>query len=235
MKIAILEDDPSQAKFIAGILEEAGHVCSTFPTGKALISRLRQDTFDLVLLDWNLPDMSGIEVLNWIHRVQETPPAALIVTSRSAQADIVAGLDAGADDFIVKPADELILLARVNAVLRRAHPAESTNRIETIGAFIFDPLKESVTVRGEAAPLTSKEFQLALFLFRNLNRALSRSYLLETIWGHEPDLPTRTLDAHVSRIRLKLGLRPENGFRLAPIYSYGYRLETLSDAAPESE
>ena len=124
MRLAILEDEPSQAQLIVGILERAGHACASFATGKALISRMRQDTFDLVLLDWNLPDMSGIEVLSWIRRAQETPPAAMILTSRSAQADVVAGLDSGADDFIVKPADELVLLARVNAVMRRARRAD---------------------------------------------------------------------------------------------------------------
>lgn len=230
MKIAILEDDPSQAGHIARTLEEAGHNCSVFSQGRVLISRLRQDTFDLVVLDWNLPDISGIDVLHWIRRDLANPTPALILTSRSDQGDTVAALNAGADDFVVKPADEAVLLARVNAIMRRARPASTPGFLEAPGDIVFDLLRARAKVRGEVVELTAKEFELALFFFRNLNRALARSYLLEAVWGHDPQLPTRTLDAHVSRIRLKLSLRPDSGYRLAPIYSYGYRLETLSEA-----
>ena len=90
-------------------------------------------------------------------------------------------------------------------------------------------------MNGELLPLTAKEFGLALLLFRNVHRALSRGHILEAIWGRNPDLPTRTLDMHISRIRTKLELRPENGYRLAPVYSYGYRLEQLTDGWSEGD
>ncbi len=90
-----------------------------------------------------------------------------------------------------------------------------------------------MTRDGEPVALTAKEFGLALLLFRNVHRALSRGHILEAIWGRNPDLPTRTLDMHISRIRSKLELRPQNGYRLAPVYSYGYRLERLTEDAPE--
>jgi DNA-binding response OmpR family regulator len=228
VRIRILEDDTHQADLIATTLREAGHMCVTFASGKALIARLRQETFDLLLLDWNLPDLSALEVMKWMRTALEKRPPVLIITARSAQADVIAGLDAGADDFIIKPLDPPVLVARVTAVLRRVYPVDAQSRVETFGEFTFEPLSEIVSDGQDRVQLTSKEFELALVFFRNLHRPLSRAYLLESVWGRNPDLPTRTLDAHVSRLRLKLNLRPERGYRLAPVYSYGYRLESLN-------
>ena len=129
-----------------------------------------------------------------------------MITARASAEDIVTALDAGADDFIIKPIERSILLARVNAVLRRAYPSGATMRPETFGDHLFDPMAETVTYGEKTVKLTSKEFALALAFFRNMNRPLGRAYLLETVWGRNPDLPTRTLDAHVSRIRAKLDL-----------------------------
>jgi DNA-binding response OmpR family regulator len=168
-------------------------------------------------------------VLDWMSKGLEVAPPALIITSRSGIADAVAGLDAGADDFLVKPVDELLLLARINAVLRRTYPEDRSSPVVTLAGATFDAPAATVTIHGQAVSLTAKEFDLALAFFKNRHRPLSRTYLLETVWGRNPDVPTRTLDAHVSRIRLKLGLRRENGFRLAPVYSYGYRLEVVLD------
>ncbi len=158
----------------------------------------------------------------------------LLLTGRSAEADVVAGLGAGADDYVVKPLQPAVLLARVNALLRRAYPAQGAGPIETFGDYTFNLPAETITVRGEAVTVTAKEFALGLLLFRNIQRALSRAHILEAVWGRNPDLLTRTLDMHVSRVRSKLNLRPENGFRLIPVYSYGYRLERLVEAASES-
>lgn len=228
MKVAVLEDDEAQAELIVRVLASAGHACVTFATGRALMTKLRQETYDLLMLDWNLPDIAGIEIAAWARTHLSPTPPIVMVTARSDAEDIVAGLNAGADDFLVKPIISPVLLARVHAVLRRAYPAELGSRVETFGQVSFDPLNLSVGVGdGHPVQLTSKEFTLGLLFFRNLHRALSRSYLLETVWGRNPDLATRTLDAHVSRIRNKLHLRPENGFKLAPVYSYGYRLERI--------
>lgn len=233
MRIAVLEDDPVQADLVIRVVETTGHSCVNFASGKALMSRLRQETYDLLILDWNVPDVQGIEVTAWVREHMKPPPPILMLTARSDAEDIVTGLNAGADDFLVKPIEPPVLRARIQAVLRRAYPAELNARSETFGDITFDQLHLTATVRGEVVTLTSKEFALALVFFRNLNRALGRSYLLESVWGRSPDLATRTLDAHVSKIRAKLNLRPENGFKLAPVYSYGYRLERLSADEPE--
>ena len=230
MRIAALDDDPALLEAIERVLTEAGHSCQTFSLAKTLIAALRRETFDLLVVDWNLPDMSGVETIAWARENLETPPPTLLLTSRSAEEDVVEGLTAGADEYVVKPAPAPVLLARVNALLRRAYPGKPAERVEAFGDYGFDTQAEAVTLAGEPGPaMTSKEFALALLLFRNTHRALSRAHILEAVWGRNPDLPTRTLDMHISRIRSKLNLRPENGFRLAPVYSYGYRLERLQD------
>jgi DNA-binding response OmpR family regulator len=149
-----------------------------------------------------------------------------MLSSRSAEEDIVAGLSAGADDYVVKPVAPAVLLARVNALARRAYPPPPPDGIETFGDYLFDMRNETVELVGQQIMLTAKEFALALLLFRNIHRPLSRAYIFEALWGGNPDLSTRTLDAHISNVRTKLNLRPGNGYKLVPIYAYGYRLET---------
>lgn len=230
MRIAALDDDEAQAETVSRLLTEAGHTCQSFHIGKALIAALRRETYDLLVLDWNLPDMTGLDAIAWARENLTSPPPILLLTGRSDEGDVVHGLNAGADDYVIKPVQPSILLARVNALLRRAYP-EGGGAIETFGDYDFNIPAETATMRGEAVTLTAKEFGLALLLFRNTHRALSRAHILEVIWGRNPDLPTRTLDMHISRIRTKLNLRPEHGFRLAPVYSYGYRLERLEERA----
>lgn len=235
MRIAALDDDDAQREAIARVLVSGGHNCQCFHLAAPLIASLRRETFDLLILDWNVPDMSGLEVVEWAQKNLSPSPPILLLTSRSAEADVVTGLNAGADDYVVKPVQAGVLLARVNALLRRSYPDRASGGVETFGDYRFNLPAEQVTMNGELAPLTSKEFGLALLLFRNVHRALSRGHILEAIWGRNPDLPTRTLDMHISRIRTKLELRPQNGYRLAPVYSYGYRLEQLTDGWSERD
>ena len=230
MKIAVLDDDPIQSETMAKTVEDMGYRPVVFSRAQALISALRRDTFDLLVVDWNLPDRSGLEVLAWARNNLRPPPPMLLVTSRSEDEDVVAGLNAGADDYITKPLSPAVLAARLSALMRRAYTQFSPGGIEVYGETVFDGGAGTVTQSGVVVPMTAKEFALAQLLFRNLHRALSRTYLLETVWGNEPNLNSRSLDMHVSRVRSKLNLRPEHGFRLTPIYSYGYRLERVAQA-----
>lgn len=227
MRIAILEDDAALGSLVETILGRAGHACELFTDGTTLLRALHRDTYDLLILDWNVPGTSGVGVLEWVRANLDTAPPSLMLTSRSAEEDIVAGLSAGADDYVVKPVSPGVLEARVNALVRRAYPAALPSS-EAFGQYVFDTRIETVRLCNEPVSLTAKEFALALLLFRNMHRALSRAYIFEAIWGRNPDLSTRTLDAHVSNVRSKLNLRPENGFKLVPIYAYGYRLEAIS-------
>ena len=227
MRIAILEDDVALAGLVEMTLAEAGHTCEVFGDGQVLTRALHRATYDLLILDWNVPGMTGLGIIEWTRGNLEVPPPALMLTSRSAEEDIVAGLSAGADDYVIKPVAPAVLKARVNALVRRAYPTTNP-MVEQFGPYRFDTRADTVERDGEAVALTAKEFALALLLFRNMHRALSRTYIFESLWGRNPDLPTRTLDAHISNIRTKLNLRPGNGFKLVPIYAYGYRLEALS-------
>lgn len=230
MKIAILEDEEPQAERVLATLQAAGHECAWFRTGQPLLTKLREEVFDLLVLDWNVPQMTGLEITVWARANLRPTPAILMLTARTASEDIVESLNAGADDFVVKPVDPVVLTARVNALLRRVHPVEEGAKTVVFGAYTFNPLHLTATWPGGEARLTAKEYALALVFFHNLHRPLGRVYLLETVWGRNPDLQSRTLDAHVAKVRAKLGLRPENGFRLSPVYSYGYRLEQISDS-----
>lgn len=225
MRIAIVDDDESIIEFAAIALTAAGHSSVGFRTGAALLAALRRQTFDLILLDWNLPDSSGMDLLKSIRDAVSRATAIIMLTSRADKDDVAAALHAGADDYVVKPETASVIVARVEAVLRRAMPTAIQERVLHFGPYAFDRLTERVKVRDEDVALSAKEFQLALTLFENMHRALSRSYLLETIWQSAADLSTRTLDMHVSRIRTKLKLTPENGYRIVAISGYGYRME----------
>lgn len=226
MRIAILEDDLALAGLVEKALTEAGHHCELFVEGQGLSRALHRNTYDLLILDWNVPGLTGHEILQWMKANMDAPPPSIMLTSRSSEEDIVAGLSAGADDYVIKPVTPAVLKARVEALARRAYPPPAPG-LETYGPYRFDARAETAELSGQPVSLTAKEFALALLLFRNLHRALSRAYIFESLWGRNPDLPTRTLDAHISNVRTKLNLRPDNGFKLVPIYAYGYRLEAL--------
>jgi len=224
MKVAILDDDPAVLESVARLLRPAGFDCTTFDQGRNLVRALHRDSFEMFVIDWNLPDLSGISVVEWIRNQIGTQPPVLLLTNRVTDEDAVTALRAGADDFVTKPFPPAVLLARVEALARRSS-VNLSRTTEAFGPYEFELTSKTLKADGEVVHLTPKEFNLALLLFRNLNRAVSRTYIFETIWGIDPDLSTRTLDIHISKIRAKLGLKPESGFRLAPVYGYGYRLE----------
>jgi DNA-binding response OmpR family regulator len=227
MRIAVLDNDRSQADLICQVLTGAGHVCQAFDSGKDLLGVLRKDNFDMLLLDWHVTDLSGAEVLR---RAKEKLPAhtpMMFVTGNSCEDDIVAGVAAGADDYMIKPLRRGELLARVQALLRRAYPSQNGAEQLQFGQYVFETRPGRLLMDGAVIDVTHKEFYLALLFFRNIGRPLSRAYIHEAVWIRETAVPSRTMDTHVSRVRNKLQLRPENGFRLVPVYSYGYRLEKM--------
>lgn len=228
MRIAILDDDQSLLDLTTSTLTDAGHFCHAFTSGKMMMHQLHRESFDLLILDWQVPDLSGTEILQWVREKLSSSLPVLFMTNRSSEDDIVAGLAAGADDYMIKPIRRGELVARVNALLRRAYPAQAEAETAVFGQYEFDIRASRATLAGKEIELTQKEFDLALLLFQNLGRPLSRAYILEAVWSRDIEIPSRTMDTHISRVRTKLDLRPENGYRLAPVYSYGYRLEQIS-------
>jgi DNA-binding response OmpR family regulator len=228
MRIAVLDDDRSQTDLVSQVLTAAGHICHAFQSGKEMVNQLRRESFDMLIIDWQVPDLSGADVLRWSREKLPSTLPVLFMTSRSGEDDIVVGLAAGADDYMIKPIRRGELVARVQALLRRAYPSQNTVEQIQFGDYVFESRTARLLVAGKSIDVTQKEFDLALLFFRNLGRPLSRAYILEAVWSRDVEIPSRTMDTHVSRVRSKLQLRPENGFRLAPVYSYGYRLEQIT-------
>lgn len=231
MHLLLLEDDPVWTAVLEKALHQAGHSCTTYANVAAVKAALRRDSFDLLLLDWNLPDATGYDLLLWAKERLDPCPPVIMVTSRSGSDDIVRALNAGADDFVIKPCEADVLNARIGAVIRRVDvPDQSPSDKEILSGAAFDHSNGVVEIGGEAIKLTEREFNLALILFRNIGRPMGRAHLLDRVWGSTPDTQTRTLDVHISRIRNRLGLRAEKGIRLLPVYNFGYRLEQLIPA-----
>lgn len=230
MRIAIADDDHDSLVFLESIIASMGHISARFNDGERLTAALLRDTFDLVMLDWNMPGKSGLQVVQWMQQTMDNPPPVIMLTGRTAKRDITEALNAGADDYITKPEEAGVIAARIAAVLRRTSASASMEKVVEFGGYRLDRMAQTIRHDGQDIVLTAKEFELADLLFRNRDRTLSRAYIMETIWRTSADLATRTLDMHISRVRSKLSLKPENGFRIFTVFGYGYRLETIDPA-----
>jgi len=228
LRIALLEDDKDQAALVNLWLEGAGHEVKIYPTSREFQKAVGHDSFDLLVLDWILPDINGDEVLKWVRQSVDWPIPVLFMTQRDAEEDVVHILELGADDYMAKPVSQAVLIARINALGRRARRNEDDEQSTDYGVYHLDPKTHSIAIDGDTIELTSREFDLAWFLFRNSGRVLSRGHILEAVWGSSPDLNTRTVDTHISRLRKKLNIGEKNGWRLKAIYQHGYRLEPLN-------
>lgn len=234
MRVLVVEDDPVHAKAVVRVVGPLGHDIIEVGDGEEAVRLLRSQPVDLVILDWLLPRMSGFEVLYWIRRNLGDVPAVLFLTNKVLDDDIVLAMEAGADDYLVKPFRVGELTARVNALLRRVtHDLERTDHIRA-GDYTLDALGRTVALRGERIELTPKEFDLTALFFNNLGKLLSRKVVSISTWGRELDPASRTLDTHVYRVRQKLALAPENGLRLSAVYTHGYRLEEVPSRSSRS-
>nr|MBF0683516.1 response regulator transcription factor [Pseudomonas sp.] len=190
----------------------------------------RADPFDLLLLDWEMPDINGLDVLRWVRSNRGQTLPIMLLTSRTREEDLVVGLEAGADDYMMKPIRSGELNARVRALLRRhAHASPASEQPFRCGAYDIDPATKTISLNKRSIELASKEYELAILLFRNPGRLFSRSSLSYSVWNRELPATSRTLDTHLSNIRRKLQLTPENGVRLNASYALGYRLTVLTD------
>ncbi|MEJ2405943.1 MAG: response regulator transcription factor [Candidatus Thiodiazotropha sp.] len=226
MRIAYLEDDALQSAVMKEWLEDAGYACRVFNNADTFMRELRHETYDLLIMDWELPGMSGMDVLSWIRQEREWDLPIFYITHCDGETDIIEALEKGADDYLAKPVHREVMLARVKALVRRHNGRRDQIRI---AGFQLSREFKRLTLNEEPVELTEKEFQLAWMLFSNVGRLLSRDHLLERVWGVGPGLMTRTVDTHISRLRRKLALTPDKGWRLKAVYHQGYRLEFLEE------
>jgi len=225
--VGLLEDDQDMAALVAQWLEEAGYAARLFRTVTEYRRRQGSEAVDLLLLDWMLPDGSGIEVIEAIRSSPNSRLPVVFLTARDSEDDIVRGLASGGDDYVVKPPKRRELIARVNTVLRRHGTDVGTGDTIELAPYSLDGKRRRISVDGREVELTQREFDLASFLFRRQGRIVSRDALLENVWNLSAAVSTRTVDTHVSRLRKKLELSGEHGWRLAAIYQHGYRLEPI--------
>lgn len=231
MHIASLEDDAVQGQLLQNTLETNGYQCTLYTAGRDLINDLpRCKPYDLILLDWEVPDISGLDVLHWIRSNNGYTVPVMFITSRTSEDDLVTGLRAGADDYMVKPIRAGELLARVGALLRRSNVAVVNEQNPfKCAVYDIDPTAGTISIDGMPVELAPKEYDLALLFFRNPGRLFSRDVLSNSVWNRDIPATSRTLDTHLSNIRRKLQLTPENGVRLHASYALGYRLELISN------
>lgn len=227
MRIAALDDDAEQLALIETALSLSGYEVIPFAKGTELIHALARDSFDMILLDWEMPTINGLDVLRVIRTDLQMATPVMFITNRTSETDVILGLNEGADDYLAKPIRTGELLARVAALLRRIHGTQIGDTPLQFKHYLLDPVSRSIQVNGDTVTLKPREFELALFLFRHAGELLSRAHILHNIWTQTEQANSRTLDTHISRIRRLLNLTATNGVRLSTIYSFGYRLDIL--------
>lgn len=224
MQILLVEDDAAQAEAVAATVTAAGHDVSRVDSGEKAVVFLEKNFVDLVILDWRLPGMSGLDVLGWIRHRLGAQPGVLFLTSKMLEIDIVQALEGGADEYIVKPFRQSELVARINALRRRLNSESQSGNVLRLGRYLLDTHNRYFSLDSRPVTLTDKEFDMAVVLFKHPGRIISRDLLARLAWGREHDGTSRTIDTHISRIRRKLSLGYGSGVRLVSVYTHGYRL-----------
>lgn len=205
-KILVVEDEPSQREVLAYNLEAEGFTVSRAGTGDDALLLVEEDTPDIILLDWMLPGVSGIEICRRLKTRPQTRGVPIIMLSaRSEEVDRVRGLETGADDYVVKPFSVVELMARVRAQLRRTRPATVGERLE-YDDIALDAETHKVTRDGQELKLGPTEFRLLTTFMEKPGRVWSREQLLDRVWGRDIYVDTRTVDVHIGRLRKALGI-----------------------------
>ncbi|MGO9295461.1 MAG: response regulator transcription factor [Streptosporangiaceae bacterium] len=215
-RILIAEDEPHIVRFLARGLQSEGHVTAHAADGIAALQKARSGQFDLMLLDLGLPGRDGAQVLAQLRR-ERSPLPIIVLTARSQPADIVAGLDGGADDYMSKPFRLAELLARVRLRLRPAHAAAAF--VLTCGDLTLDLRTRQAHAGGRAVDLSAREFALAEMLMRHPGQVLSREQLLSQVWGYDYDPGSNVVEVYVRYLRNKIGAD-----RIVTMRGAGYRL-----------
>jgi len=223
--VLLVEDDDTLREALGYMLRREGHDVRAAADGKAALDAFGPPTPDIVLLDLMIPVIDGIEVCRRIRKTSDVP--IIMLTAKNSEADIVLGLEVGADDYVTKPYSTPELLARIRSAIRRGRAEAKAKPADllTVGDITMDVLQHRVTVGGKAVAMPLKEFELLHLFMRNKGRVITRPQLLKRLWGTEFPVDTKTLDVHIRRLRSKIEVDPANPQRLTTIRGVGYRME----------
>ncbi len=220
MRVLVAEDDAGLREVLVLGLTDAGYHVDAVTRGDDAIDQLRWYEYDVAVVDWRMPGREGIDVAVWARR-NDRPTAILMLTARDTPADRIRGLDAGADDYLVKPFDFGELLARVRALQRRPRGVDAP--ILRAGRLALDPVTRAVTVDGHEIALTTTEYRILELLLRRAPAVVDRKSIAEHAWADETEpLGSNAIDVQLSRLRAKL---PDTGIRIVTVRGAGYRLQ----------
>ena len=223
-RILVVEDEESFSEALSFMLRREGYEVAVSGDGHKALEEFDKNGADLILLDLMLPGISGTEVCRQIRTKSVVP--IIMVTAKDGEVDKVVGLELGADDYVTKPFSSRELLARVRAVLRRQGDFEEMlPLVVEVGPVRLDIDRHIVSVRGETVAMPLKEFDLLEVLVRNSGRVITRSQLIDRVWGHDYVGDTKTLDVHVKRLRAKIEEDPANPVHLLTVRGLGYKME----------
>ena len=222
-QILLIEDEPNVAIAVCDSIESEGYAVQTATDGREGLRLATENEFDLIVLDLMLPQMSGLEVCQRLRDAEIGTPI-IMLTARATSADAAFGLKLGADDYIAKPFDVGELLARIAAVLRRTQKQKSEERIFKIGETKLDLRRLRAERNGKNLEISPREFEILELLIANRGTTVSREQLLHHIWGANASLYTRTIDAHIARLRHKLEIDGANPQFIITVHRLGYRL-----------
>jgi DNA-binding response OmpR family regulator len=232
--ILVVEDEPSIAEVVCLYLRQAGYQVQAIGDGRSALERLEKHIPDLVVMDLMLPGVDGLSLTRWLRERSDVP--IIMLTSRREEMDRIAGLEMGADDYVVKPFSPQELVSRVRAVLRRSGTEkinESEKAIDA-GSLAIDPVSRTVLLNGTSIELTSKEFDMLYLFARHPRQVFSRDQLLERVWGISEYIDPGTVTVHMRRIREKIEADPSKPSLLITVWGVGYKFEPAPNVAAQT-
>ncbi|MFA8356928.1 response regulator transcription factor [Burkholderia ubonensis] len=227
MIIYLIEDDEDQARCYQAMLERAMWSVQVVPDGTRALREIQRAAPDVIVLDLRLPDIDGLKVIAWVREHYAALPV-LVLTNAILESDLVEALEAGADDYLVKPPRERELVARIKALRRRTIEIRDSSTSIKFGVYRIETEERAIYRENERVSLSPKEYEIVELLVRNIGQVVSRETMISRVWGRAvEDESSRTLDTHIYRIRHKLDLSRCNGALLRSVYTHGYRLDEL--------
>ena len=229
MRILVIEDDPEVSAHIVRGLENAGHEAVTAFNGKQGLQTAEKETFDVLVVDRMLPELDGLSIIKQLRDGNDQTPA-LILSALSEVDDRVEGLQAGGDDYLVKPFEMVELIARISVIARRGQPSNHSEILLTAEDLSLDVISRKVMRGSDVIPLQAREFKLLEYLLRNKNKIVTRTMLLQHVWEYHFDPQTNVIDVHISRLRQKIDLDNTKSL-IVTVRGSGY---TIHDSKAES-